>query len=757
VHAELIRRSCNRKKISLIIDLEEYNQKPEKWSGRGPHHRSLHQIAQGVIRRELIVNTQRKYPILPSIEIPDDLQAAWVRLLDILSEVMYVPAALVMRVHERRIEVFAKSTNEENAYERGEMADLGTGLYCETVMDSGKELLIPDARKDPDWDRNPDIALGMVSYLGLPVKWPTGELFGTICVLDSSENHYSGTFRRLLEQFRKAVETGLASVHRESCLRQEVDVKSEELEALSESEQLYRQMFSDHSAVMLLVEPETGAIVEANRAAAEFYGYPVEKLQRMTTDQINTLSPEEVSRHRHEAWLRERNYFVFQHVLASGEMRDVEIHSVPIELKGHTLLYSIIHDITERKRAEKELARYRHDLEDLVVERTAKLHETELQLQQSQKLEAIGRLASGVAHDFNNLLSVIIGYSGTLVPRLDKDDPMRDDIDQIAEAGRRGASLTRQLLAFSRKQTLQPEVLDLNGVVAGLDTLLRRLIGENIDLVTVLDDDLWNVTADPGQIEQVVMNLAVNARDAMPRGGKLTIETANLFLDEQYTRDHVDVETGPPVMIAVTDTGCGMDEQVKRKLFEPFFTTKERGKGTGLGLSTVYGIVRQSGGSIWVYSEPGRGTTFKIYLPREEKAPQSVARKKPRVIRGSGETVLLVEDDLALRVLFQRMLEILGYRCTVTANGDEALVEVEKSGLEPDLLITDVVMPGMSGTDLAEKLRTTIPGIEVLFISGYTDNAIVHHGVLDAGTHFLQKPFDTDALGAKIGEVLGSD
>jgi two-component system, cell cycle sensor histidine kinase and response regulator CckA len=716
-------------------------------------------LAQSVIRWERIMETRSKFSILPSIEVLDKFQATWARMLDILSEIMHVPVALVMRVHERQIEVFAKSSNDENVYEAGEMADLDTGLYCETVMASREELLVPDAQKESDWDHNPDIELGMVSYLGLPVRWPTGEIFGTICVLDRKENHYTEAYRNLLEQFRSGVETGLAAVHREDLLRREVAAKGDALEALSESEQLYRQMFFDHSAIMQLIDPETGAIVEANPAAAEFYGYSVEELQRMTIQQINTLSPEEVFRRRHEARQRKRNYFVSQHRLASGEVRDVEVHSVPIEIKGHTLLYSVIHDITERKRAEEELARYRGNLEELIEERTTELRETELQLQQSQKLEAIGRLAGGVAHDFNNLLTVILGYTESLVTQFQRDDPLRKDLDHIMEAGQRAASLTRQLLAFGRKQALQPEVLNLNGAVSSLGAMLQRLIGEDIDLVTVLADDPWNVKADRSQVEQVVMNLAVNARDAMPKGGKLTIETSNVFIDEQYAEGHVDVEPGPYAMFAVTDTGCGMDEQVKRRLFEPFFTTKEKGKGTGLGLSTVYGIVRQSGGNIWVYSEPGQGTTFKIYLPREEEeaAAKPAARTKPRGTRGSGEIVLLVDDDRALGAIFERMLKSLGYRCTITASGEEALLAVEENGLRPDLLITDVVMTGMKGNELAEKLHKILPELEVLYISGYTDNAIAHHGVLDEDTFFLQKPFGIESLAAKIKEVLGSD
>jgi len=393
-------------------------------------------------------------------------------------------------------------------------------------------------------------------------------------------------------------------------------------------------------------------------------------------------------------------------------------------------------DITELRRAEETL------------------RSTEEQLRQAQKLEAIGQLAGGVAHDFNNILMAIKGYCQLMEAEMREDDPLAKDLAQIESCADRAAGLTRQLLAFSRKQTLQPEVLDLNALVKNLDKMLRRLIGEDVDLVTALAGGLGRVKADPGQVEQVIMNLAVNARDAMPQGGKLIIETANVHLDEEYAREHVSVVPGPHVMLAVTDTGSGMDEETRSKIFEPFFTTKGKDKGTGLGLSTVYGIVKQSGGNIWVYSEPGKGTSFKVYLPREEATLLSQARRKVKVACGGGELVLAVEDEATVRDLFQRMLEKLGYRVEVAANGGEALIAVEEEGLRPDLLVTDVVMPGMSGKVLAERIHRAMPGLKVLYTSGYTDNAIAHHGVLDPGTPFIQKPFNMDDLAAKVREVL---
>jgi signal transduction histidine kinase len=377
------------------------------------------------------------------------------------------------------------------------------------------------------------------------------------------------------------------------------------------------------------------------------------------------------------------------------------------------------------------------------------------QFQQVQKLESIGLLAGGVSHDFNNMLSVIMGYGTDLLDKLHKGDPLRESVEEIVSAGQRSADLTRQLLAFSRKQTLQVEVLDINAVVRNLEKMLRRLIGEDIELETLLAEQLSRVKVDPGQIEQVLMNLAVNARDAMPRGGKLTIETANVELDEHYAQDRAGVVPGKFVQLSVTDTGCGMDAATRKRLFEPFFTTKDKGRGTGLGLSTVYGIIKQSGGNIWVYSEPGQGTTFKIYLPRTTDAQTAKeATQTDGSIKGRAEKILVVEDEPALRKLCAAILRHANYEVTAAANGGEALLLVEEGELRPDLVITDVVMPGMSGKVLVDRLKKVLPGLKVLYMSGYTDNAIVHHGVLDSGTPFIQKPFGRGDLERKIRALL---
>ncbi|HYM79090.1 MAG TPA: ATP-binding protein [Candidatus Dormibacteraeota bacterium] len=370
-------------------------------------------------------------------------------------------------------------------------------------------------------------------------------------------------------------------------------------------------------------------------------------------------------------------------------------------------------------------------------------------------MEAVGRLSGGVAHDFNNLLTVIMGYSQILAQGLTAGSELHNATTQIGSAVERAAGITRQLLAFSRKQVLSPRFIDLNNVMLSFDSMLRRLIGEDIEVHTVRARDLGTVEADPGQIEQVLMNLSLNARDAMPYGGKLTLETSNVELDDAYALEHQPVKPGRYVMLAISDTGVGMSTEILTHIFEPFYTTKELGKGTGLGLSTVYGIVKQSGGYIWVYSEPGQGSTFKIYLPRMDQPAEKLGSEKGsnHVQRGT-ETLLLVEDDSQLRQLTSSILAHCGYKVLVAGSTDEALALCKTNYHEIELLVTDVVLPGMNGRQLAEKVTQISPQVKVLYMSGYTSNAIVHHGVLDAGLWFLHKPFSLSVLVAKVREVL---
>lgn len=442
---------------------------------------------------------------------------------------------------------------------------------------------------------------------------------------------------------------------------------------------------------------------------------------------------------------REQTLAAYQRVLAGEDLRGVEARR---RRKDGKVIYvnmwtallrdaagkangflAAVTDVTERKQLEE-------------------------QLRQSQRMEAVGRLAGGVAHDFNNLLTIITGYSDMLLNKMPEPEPLRRNVEEIKKASGRAASLTNQLLAFSRRQVLQAKVIDLNEIVADMNKMLRRLIPESIELVVNLEPQLGHIKADPGQIEQVIVNLAVNAREAMPQGGKLIIETANRELDEHYCRRHMSVKPGSYVMLSVSDTGAGMAPDVQEHIFEPFFTTKT-GKGTGLGLSTVYGIVKQSAGEIWVYSEPSLGSSFKIYLPRVQAAAERAETAVQPPTPASGrETILLVEDEETVRMLVREILQSNGYSVLEAKNGAEGLALAGRYNGKIDLLLTDVVMPQMSGRELAEKLCPLRPGTRILFMSGYTDDAVVANGSVAPGSAFIQKPFSPDALARKLRMLL---
>jgi PAS domain S-box-containing protein len=498
--------------------------------------------------------------------------------------------------------------------------------------------------------------------------------------------------------------------------------------ALVESERKYRALVEDMQDVVFMLDDQ--GRFEFVSSAARTFGYrPEEFLGRSFERFVHADDLAALRRSLARTMEGHVHPFEFRVYDAKGELRHVRVTSRPVVTDGETRgAQGVISDVTQQKRMEE-------------------------QLRLAQKMEAIGQLAGGVAHDFNNLLTVINNYTRLALHELGSG-PVHDDLEEVRKAGERAAALTRQLLAFSRKQVLRPEVLDLNAVVRGLESMLRRLLGEDVEIVVKLKEGLGSVEADPGQLEQVVMNLAVNARDAMISGGTLLIETDEVCLDEEYARRHVSVTPGRYVLLCVSDTGEGMDAATRERIFEPFFTTKGKGKGTGLGLATVYGIVKQSGGNIWVYSEPDHGTSFKIYLPRTPGQVAAAARgRAPEVVRGD-ETVLVVEDEQSVRRLIVRVLQTHGYRVLTAESGDHALEVCHESGDDIDLLLVDVVMPRMSGRELAGRLAGSIPELAVLYMSGYTDNAIVHHGVLEPGTRFIAKPFTDRSLARKVREVL---
>jgi two-component system, cell cycle sensor histidine kinase and response regulator CckA len=504
----------------------------------------------------------------------------------------------------------------------------------------------------------------------------------------------------------------------------------------------YRILFEHSPLSITLFDPASLRILEANETALQLYGYTREELLARTM--LDLKVPEEtpelidgmvpvldgggVVGEGARRWRGTRT-----HRRKDGTHVDVEINAHRVIVGGRPIMLAIGNDVTETRRLERHV-------------------------QEAQKMDAIGNLAGGIAHDFNNLLSVILSYSDMLAQDLAPDDPKREDIEQIRDAGKRAADLTRQLLTISRQHVVTPAIVDLNDVVAGLEKMLRRLIGEDIELSACPAGAIANVKADRGQIEQVIMNLVVNARDAMPGGGKLTIGTADVFIKECDAAEYVGLKPGPHVLLLVSDTGVGIDRATQARMFEPFFTTKEVGKGTGLGLATVFGIVRQSAGTICVQSEPGKGTTIKVYLPATERGaldvPMPSSPTDSRTVVHGSETILLVEDEDSVRILTRTILGKRGYNVLEAQGPGDAFLLCEQFKGRIDLLLTDVVMPLMGGRQLATRLLTIRPQMKVLYMSGHTTDAVVRQGILEATVAFLQKPITPDVLALKVREVL---
>ncbi len=636
-------------------------------------------------------------------------------------EIAYVhrdPAKLaLLRELARRFPV-----DSGGEYGHGKVVATGEPDLVPELTDSMLEAIVKD-REQLEMVRR----LGMSSYMAVPVT-VSGRHKGVISFASAESGRRYGPSDLALAQElarRAAVAIENAELYREM---------AQQRESTRESEERFRLLVEsvrDYAIFMLDTE---GRIASWNAGAERITGYSAAEvighhLSRFYMEEdITAGEPEREltiaageGRYEKEGWRVRKGGSRFWANVVVTAVRD---------RRGELLGFAkVTRDMTERRSLEE-------------------------QLRQSQKMEAVGRLAGGIAHDFNNLLTAIMGYADLLLSDLAPEDPRREELDEIRKAADRATNLTRQLLAFGRRQVLSPKVLDLGALVTDMAPMLRRLIGEDIDLAISPAAEPVQVVIDPGQLEQVILNLVVNARDAMPDGGKLTVETDSVELDQEFVAEHLGVRPGPYVLLAVSDTGIGMDEETRLRLFEPFFTTKPQGRGTGLGLATVYGVVTQSGGAIWVYSEPGKGTTFKIYLPRVEAGERAAIPQRQRAIERGTETVLVVEDDPGVRALITGVLARHGYSVLDAPDSTQGLLVAGQHSGSIDLLVTDVVMPGSSGAVLAQRLRLERPGVKVLFISGYTDDAIVHHGVLEPGVAFLEKPFTPAALAAKVREVL---
>jgi len=511
------------------------------------------------------------------------------------------------------------------------------------------------------------------------------------------------------------------------------------------------QMFLDIAGVMIIAIDREQKVTLANRKAREILGCEEKDIigknwfdNFLFIDDIDSVK--KVYNRVIAGEMEAVEYFENPVRSKSGDIKLIAWHNTVIRDENGDITHSLSsgEDITERRKAENEKLKAEEDRNKI-----------EEQLRQSQKMESIGKLAGGIAHDFNNLLTSILGNCDMAISELRPEDPLYLELSEINEGAERAADLTRQLLAFSRKQVMEPRILNLNTVISNMDKMLKRIIGEDIILDTRLYPELWNTKVDPSQIEQVILNLAVNARDAMPEGGRLFIETDNIILDSEYEENHPEAAPGEYVMLAVSDTGCGIDKEIQANIFDPFFSTKEIGKGTGLGLSTVYGIIKQSGGNIWVYSEKGKGTTFKVYIPRMEGEPDTDVFNESNHKPPSGtETVIVVEDDSAVRSMSVKVLRQLGYKVYDAQNGGEALLICESLKVPVDLIVTDVIMPKMSGVEFVDRIRGFWKGVKALYISGYTPNYIVHQGMLEAGIPYLQKPFRPLKFAEKVREVI---
>src|SRR5438445_2765496 len=575
----------------------------------------------------------------------------------------------------------------------------------------------------PGFDGAAALQLVRERFPALPVILVTGSLNEETAV----EFMKAGAADYVLKDHLTRLPQAIKRAMRESRIREERELA---VAALRASEEQYRALFENTPYPMWVFDLETHRLLAVNSAAIAHYGYRREEFLALKIEDLR--APEDIPALEQHLATKEAGYHTtgpWRHRKKDGTLIEVQTSGHEITFAGRRAELVVIDDVTERKRLEE-------------------------QFRQAQKMEAVGRLAAGVAHDFNNLLTAILGTTDLMIEDLPADDPDREGLLDIRGAAERAAVLTRPLLTFSRQQVVSPRMLRLNELITDLVKLLRRLLGEDVTIASALAPDCGAVKADPGQLEQVLVNLAVNARDAMPNGGRLTIETKNVDLDADYPTERVMIPAGRYVMPALTDNGTGMDAETNARIFEPFFTTKPVGKGTGLGLATVYGVVQQTGGYIWLYSELGHGTSFKIYLPRvDADGPQPAEEEQRASALDGSETVLVAEDEEAVRLIIAKALEARGYRVLSARDGSEAL-ELAAGHGGIDLLVTDVAMPDMNGRQLSRCLTEARPNLRTLYLSGYTDDAMLHPGVLQEGVAFLQKPFSLGALARKVRDVI---
>ncbi|MBI4409434.1 MAG: response regulator [Gemmatimonadetes bacterium] len=653
---------------------------------------------------------------LPLLDASTEKAFDW--LTGLASLMLHVPVSLVTFVEEDRLVLKSCMGMPEPWASEREMP-LSYSL-CPEVVAHREPLVIGDTRRHPAGERSEVRRLCVTAYAGVPLVTSDGHVLGAFCAIDSNPREWSAAEINVLKELA-------ASAVTEIDLRVAVwEAEREHRDKLAILESITDAFFAlDKEWRFTYLNREAGRLLEQlGRTREELIGRNVWVEFQVRPDtkggqQLRRAASEQVTV-EFEAYYEPLDRWFALHAYPSKDGLSV-----------------FCRDITERRKAEED----RERLTD--------------ELRQAQKMEAVGRLAGGVAHDFNNVLTVIQGHTNLLLEDLPPANPIRAELEEIRRSAERAAELTRQLLAFSRRQVLQPRVVNLNAVISEMEKMLRRLIGEDIDITTDLERSLGTTKADPGQLQQVVMNLVVNARDAMPGGGRLTIRTSNVELSDDDLRRLPYVQSGPYVLLQVSDTGLGMDKETQSRIFEPFFTTKEQGKGTGLGLATVYGIVKQSGGYIWVTSEPGQGSTFNIYLPRMADEVEKVAGADGgRFVPRGSETILLVEDEDPVRALVRKVLLRNGYRVLEAGNAADALGICDEYGGPVHLLVTDIIMPEMNGQELARRVALLRPGTRVLYMSGYTDSEVLDRGGVDPGTVFLQKPFTPEALAQTIREVL---